>query len=190
MNPETQRMRDELIYEQVKGNRTLYLGLAIVYGVACVVSAVFTVICLMTGKGLGATAFILVMALSCGASAVGSWNFYRQHAKALAEIGDSPAGVDTCRTYSRGTAQIIAGSRKSAKVLQQQLIAYGLITIMLLAFGVLMFACLGMPQFQGKDNSLLVGVGALLVGMGIILLMLTVRAFREWSITRKIEQLG
>ena len=190
MDPETQRLRDELLYSEVKGGRTLYLVLAIVLGIATIAAVAMVFAVVSTNRGVEPLVTVAVMALAVGGMAISSWNEFKRHDGALKEIGSDPTGIDTCKTYSPATAKIIAQSRKDKKTLRQLLIAYGLMAVMFLGFGILMLVCLGLPQFQGKDNGLLVGMGALFFVLGAFLLMLTVKAFRQWRTVCKLEELG
>ena len=186
MDPEIQRQRDELLFTLVKGDRSLHLGLAIVYGACAVTAAVFAVAIIMQRKGVTPLIYDVGMMLGFAAMAVAWWNSYKEDAAALREIGDDPTGIDTCRTYSRTTAGVIAGSRKTKKELRQLWIAYGVLTVTLLGFG-LFFAFMLMTEFQGETIFVICGT-VLLVG-GILLLSLTVKAFREWLVMRRLEAL-
>ena len=180
--------RDELLYSLVQGDKKLHLGLAIVYGLCTVATVVFLVLIVAWHKGLNALLADILMGVSFGLMAMLWWNSYRSDVAALAEIGDDPTGIDTCRTYSKETASVISGSRKTKKELRQLWIAYGFMAVMLLGFGVFLLALWVTDDLS--DEGVLVISGAVLTVGGILLSSLAIRAFREWLVARKLDQLG
>lgn len=185
MDSDVQKMRDELLHSQVKGTRSLYLGLTIAYGACVALTVAFAVGILVQDKGLAVLVMDLGMMAGSVASAMHWWRCYKEAAAALEEIGDDPTGIDTCRTYSLSTAQIIAGSRKTANELMQQWIAYGIIAISMLLCAAL-FVALLLDSFE--DELLFVFCGAFMLAGGLLLLSMAIEAWREWLVTRRIDR--
>ena len=185
MDSDIQKMRDELLYSQVKGTRSLYLGLTITYGACVALTVAFAVGILVLEKGFGALIMDLGMMAGSAASAMHWWRCYKEVAAALGEIGDDPTGIDTCRTYSQSTAQVIAGSRKTANELMQQWIAYGIIAISMLLCAALFLALL-LDSFE--DELLFVFCAAFMLAGGLLLLSMAIEAWREWLVTRRIDR--
>lgn len=186
MDPDIQRERDELLFSLVKGDRTLHLGLAIVYGACAVTAIVFAFAIVAMNKGIGALLYDIGMIVGFGGMAYVWFQRYKADKAALEEIGDDPSGIDSCRTYSAATADVISESRKTKKELRQQWIAYGILSIVLLGFGIF-FVILLMSGF--RDEMLFVICGTVLLVGGILLSSLTVKAFREWIVARRLEVL-
>ena len=186
MNPEIQKVRDELLYEQVKGNRSLCLGLAITYGACVLMTIGFAVGIVALGKGIGPFLADLGAMIGSAGAAYSWWQSYKEADAALEEIGDDPTGISTRKTYSKSTAWVIGSSRLTKKELRQQWIAYGIIAIVMLFFAVFFFA---MAFSSYSDESLFVFCCAFMLGGGILLSSLTIRAFREWLIARRLEAL-
>ena len=187
MSSEVQRKRDELLFSLLKGDRRLHLGLTIVYGACAITAVVFLVLIVAWRKGPMAFAYDASMGLSFAGAAVAWWNSYKNDVAALREIGDDPTGVDTCRTYSRTTAGVIAASRKTTSELRQLWIAYGILGIVMLAMGALMFAFVLFDNFSDEGVLVLTGI-VMLVG-GVILSSMAITAFRRWMVARSIEKL-
>lgn len=185
MDSDVQKMRDELLHSQVKGTRSLYLGLTIAYGACVALTVAFAVGILVQDKGLAVLVMDLGMMAGSAASAMHWWRCYKEAAAALEEIGDDPTGIDTCRAYSLSTAQIIAGSRKTANELMQQWIAYGIIAISMLLCAAL-FVALLLDSFE--DELLFVFCGAFMLAGGLLLLSMAIEAWREWLVTRRIDR--
>ena len=186
MNPEVQKMRDELLFAQVKGTRSLSLGLAITYGACVALTVAFAVGIVALGKGVGPFLMDLGMMAGSAAAALAWWKSYKAADAALAEIGDDPTGIDTRKTYSSATAEVIAGSRKSGKELRQQWIAYGIIAVVMLFFGVFFAAFL----LNSEGDELLFTIcAAVMFGGGILLSSLAIEAWREWLVARRLERL-
>ena len=177
--------RDEVLYQQIKDARGLYLGLAIVYGLATLAAIVMAIICPFVGKAM-AIIELAGFAIGLGTSAYLSWGQYKDYVNALDEIGPDPTGVDTCKTYSLKTARTIANARLSEKDLFQQWIAYGILTLTLLGFGALSLAFCFFDSFDSE--MLLLGVGALLLAGGALLAFLTVKAFHSWRAVRHLSK--
>lgn len=186
MDPDIQRERDELLFSLVKGDRTLHLGLAIVYGACAATAVVFAFAIVAMNKGIDALLYDIGMIAGFGGMAYVWFRRYKDDVAALEEIGDDPSGIDSCRTYSATTADVISESRKTKKELRQQWIAYGILSIVLLGFGIF-FVVLLMSDFRGETLFVICGT-VLLVG-GILLSSLTVKAFREWIVARRLEAL-
>lgn len=186
MDPDVQKARDELLYEQVKGTRSLSLGLAIVFGACTVATIAFAVGILVLDKGISALITDAGMMLASAGTAYAWWTRYKQSAAALDEIGDDPTGIDTCKTYSASTAEVIALSRKTKKELFQLWIAYGLLALTLLLFGGL-FVVFLLTSFKGE--LLFAFCGALLLAGGVVLLSMAIGAFREWLVACRLEEL-
>ena len=187
MSSEVQSKRDELLFSLLKGDRRLHLGLTIVYGACAITAAVFLVLIVAWHKGLLALAYDVSMGLGFAGAAVAWWNRYKNDVAALREIGDDPTGIDTCRTYSRTTAGVIAASRKTTGELRQLWIAYGILGIVMLAMGALMFAFVLFDNFTDEGALVLTGI-VMLVG-GVILSSMAITAFRRWMVARSIEKL-
>ena len=186
MNPEAQKVRDELLFAQVKGTRSLSLGLAITYGACVALTVAFAVGIVALGKGVGPFLMDLGMMAGSAAAALAWWKSYKAADAALAEIGDDPTGIDTRKTYSPATAEVIAGSRKSGKELRQQWIAYGIIAVVMLFFGVFFAAFL----LNSEGDELLFTIcAAVMFGGGILLSSLAIEAWREWLVARRLERL-
>ena len=177
--------RDEFLYRQLKDGRSLYLGLTVVYGLAAAAAIVMAFFAY--GKsGLTGAVILLAMGVGLGLSAHGSWSQHAGYASALDEVGADPAGIDTCRTYSASTALLIGMSRMPAKGFLQQWVSYGIIALMLLGFGI--FLVVLCTQDIG-DELMLLGLGALLLVGGALLLLLTVKAFHNWRAAKRLELL-
>ena len=187
MDAEVQRKRDELLYSSVKGDCRLHLGLTIVYGACAITAVVFLVLIVAWHKGLMAFAYCVSMGISFAGAAVLWWNSYRDDVVALREIGDDPTGVDTCRTYSKTTAGVISASRKTTGEYVQLWIAYGILGLVMLAMGVLMFAFVLLDDFSSEGALVLTGV-VMLAG-GVILSSMAIVAFRRWMVACSIEKL-
>lgn len=186
MNPEAQKLRDELLYDQVKGTRSLSLGLAIVYGACTVLTVAFAVGIVALGKGIKPLLVDLGMMAASAAAALQWWKSFKSCVAALAEIGDDPTGIDTCKTYSQATAEVIAGSRKSRSELKQQWIAYGILALVMLLCGVFFVALL---QEAGGDELLFGFCTAFMLAGGVLLSSLSIRAWREWLVARRLDRL-
>lgn len=183
MKSNSEMTRDELLYQQVKGDCLMYRVLAAVYG-ACTVAAIVLGVLGITKEGLNALLGGAVLAVSTLTPAYLSWHAYKERAAALKEIGDNPAGVDTYRYYSVSTAEVIAESRWSKKEYFQQWIAYGIIALSLLLVGCLLLA-LGLSY---SGDLLLRAVGVFMVAGGFLLAFLTTKSFRSWLIARRLEK--
>ena len=177
--------RDEVLYQQIKDARGLYRGLTITYALATLAAIVMGVICPFVGKA-GALIELVGFAIGLGISCRLSWEQYREYAAALEEIGPDPTGVDTCQTYSISTANAIATARLSEKDLRQQWIAYGILALVLLGFGVFLLALYFLDDFTSE--LLLLGCGALLLAGGALLTFLTVKAFHGWRMVRRLPE--
>lgn len=177
--------RDEFLYRQLKENRSLYLGLAIVYALAAVAAIVLAFFAFRK-DGLGGALVFICAGLGLLASGYGSLSQCRSYAAALDEIGPDPTGVDTCQTYSLTTAKLIAGTRMSAKQFLQQFIAYGVVCLMLFAGGIFLIA-LGITDFNGSERTMLLGLGILLVFGGVLLGILTMKALRNWRGAKSLD---
>lgn len=174
--------RDEFLYNQLKGGRSLYAGLSIVYGLCTAAAAIMALFAYPAG-GWQALLTICGMGLWFAGMTYTSWKERESYIAALTEIGDDPTGVDTCRTYSRDTAYLIARKRMPAKTFLQQSIAYGAIAITLLGFGLFCFV-LSSVEFDGLMFPLL---GAGLIAGGLILSALTFGALRNWRAAKRLE---
>ncbi|MBR0405823.1 MAG: hypothetical protein IJI68_11610 [Eggerthellaceae bacterium] len=177
--------RDEVLYQQIEDARGLYHGLAIVYALAALAAIIMGVICPFVGKGW-AILQLAGFAIGLGLSAGMSWSEYKDYVSALEEIGPDPTGVDTCKTYSRKTALTIAGARLSEKQLFQQWIAYGIITVMMLGFGIFLLALYFFDDFT-SEMVLIISGGLLLAG-GALLAFLTMKAFHGWRAVRRLPK--
>lgn len=184
--PKTPTPRDLLLFDLIKSDRNLHLGLAITYAACVVITAVFFVGIVAMRKGLDALIYDVGMGVAFASMAMLWWSSYKAEVAALEEIGDDPTGLDTCRTYSKATADVISGSRKTKKELKQLWIAYGILAIVLLGFGLLLFGLFVLDDFTGE--SVLAFSGAILLVGGIILASLTIKAFHEWLAARKLEK--
>ena len=178
-------LRDEVLYQQIKDARGLYRGLTVVYALVALAAVVMGIICPFVGKTEGLLGLVGFM-VGAGGAAYLSWCQYKDYADALEEIGPDPAGVDTCRTYSRQTAETIALARMSAKELRQQWIGYGLIALTLLAFGGLLLAFYLMDSQSGE--LLFLGVGGAMLAGGALMTYLTVKAFHGWLVVRRLPK--
>ncbi len=187
VDSEVRTKRDELLYSLLKGDCRLHLGLVITYGACAITAIVFLVLIVAWHKGLVALAYDVSMGLAFAGAAVSWWKSYKDDVAALREIGDDPTGVDTCRTYSRTTAGVIAASRKTTGELMQLWIAYGILGLVMLAMGVFMFAFVLFDSFSSEGALVLTGV-VMLVG-GIVLSSMAIVAFRRWMVARSIEKL-
>ena len=187
MDFEAQRERDELLYSLVKGDCRLHLGLAITYGACAVTAAVFLVFIVAQRKGPMALLYDISMGLGFAGAAAAWWHSYRNDVAALKEIGDDHTGIDTRKTYSKTTAGVISASRKTTGELRQLWIAYGILGLVMLAFGVLMFAFVLFDSFSDAEVLVLTGV-VMMVG-GILLSSMAIIAFRRWMVARRIEKL-
>ena len=163
----------------------MYRGLAIVYALAAVAALVMAYFAYKV-SGLGAVFVFGFAALGLGVSCRVSLDQSKRFADALDEIGGDPTGVDTCRTYSLATAELISQVRMPPKTFLQLFIAYGSVDLTLFAGGIFLVA-LGMSESGGNDRVPLVGLGALLVFGGVLLGILTVRAFRNWRDAKALE---
>lgn len=177
--------RDEVLYQQIEDARGLYRGLAIVYALATLAAIVMAVVCLFIGKAL-AIIQLAGFAIGLGTSAYLSWGQYKDYVDALDEIGPDPTGVDTCRTYSPKTARTIAGARLSEKDLLQQWIAYGIIALSMLGFGILLLAFFFFDDYSSEMVLLI--CGAFLLAGGALLAFLTVKAFHGWRVVRHLSK--
>ena len=184
-NANTPSARDEVLFQQIKDARGLYRGLAVVYGLATLAAIIMAIVCPFVGKAKGLLVLI-GFALGLGASCHLSWSQYKDYAAAIEEIGPDPTGVDTCRTYSQATARAIASARLSEKQLRQQWIAYGILALVLLGFGVFLLALYFLDDFTSEI--LLLGCGALLLAGGALLTFLTVKAFHGWRMVRRLPE--
>ena len=179
--------RDEVLYQQVKDARNLYCGLAVVYAIATLAAIVMGVICPFVGKAKGLIQLV-GFAIGLGASAYLSWGQYRDYVSALEEIGPDPTGVDTCKTYSPKTARTIAGARLSQKDLFQQGIAYSIIALSMLGFGILLLAFYFLDDFSSEE--ILLGTGAFLLAGGALLSFMAAKAFHGWHVVRRLSKCG
>lgn len=177
--------RDEVLYQQLKDARGLYRGLTIVYALAALAAVVMGVVCLFVGKA-GAIIELAGFAIGLGTSAYFSWGECKDYVDALEEIGPDPAGVDTCKTYSQSTARTIAGARLSEKDLRQQWIAYGIIALTMLGFGIFLLALFFLDDYS--EAMVLLGSGAFLLAGGALLAFLTIKAFHGWCAVRRLAK--
>ena len=173
--------RDEFLYQQIKGNRSLYRGLAFVYGAAAVAAFIMAIAALVIGRPDGSI-ILLFMGGGMVVSASASWSERKTYADALDEIGPNPVGVDTRRTYSQRTAKAIAASRMSAKEFLQQWIAYGILALTMIGMGTFLVAI--MIEMEETVYALL---GAGLAGGGSVLLFMSIKAFRNWRVAKYFE---
>lgn len=173
--------RDEFLYRQIEGNRSLYRGIAFVYGAAAIGAVVMGIAALVVGRPAGLFA-LLAMGGGMVGSAIASWSEHKTYADALDEIGPSPVGVDTRRTYSQRTAEAIALSRMSAKELMQQWIAYGIIALSMIAGGVFLVVVM-----LDMEETIFALLGAGLAAGGAVLLFMSIKSFRNWQVARYFE---
>ncbi len=185
MESDNQKLRDEFLYNQVKSGRTMYRVLAVIYG-SCTVAALVLGVLGITVRGLSALLQGVLLSLSTVLPAFASWHTYKAHVSALEEIGEDPTGIDTYRGYSKSTAELIASERRTTKEYCQLWVAYGVLTLTLLFFGLLLLA-LGTDAFGG--DTLLLVVGVLMTAGGLLLLHLTLKAFRSWRISRRLDKM-
>ncbi|MBO4364985.1 MAG: hypothetical protein J5804_01675 [Eggerthellaceae bacterium] len=177
--------RDEVLYQQIKGARGLYRGLAVTYALATLAAIVMGVICPFVGKTEGILE-LAGFAIGLGTSCYLSWGQYKDYASAIEEIGPDPTGVDTCKTYSLATARAIAMARLTAKELFQQWIAYSILALVMIGFGVFLLALYFMDDFTSE--LLLLGCGALLLAGGALITFLAVKAFHGWCMVRRLPE--
>ena len=183
--PKEPTPQDLLLFELVKSDCKLHLGLSITYGVCVVITVVFLVGIVMMHKGLDAFLYDIGMGAGFASMAAFWWSNYKADVAALKEIGDNPAGLDTCRTYSKETAGVISSSRKTKKELNQLWVAYGILAIVMLGFGVFLIALFVTDDFTSE--SVLVISGAVLLAGGVILMSLAIKAFCQWLFARKLK---
>ena len=177
--------RDEVLYQQIKDAKGLYRGLAITYALAALAAAIMAIICPFVGKA-GGLIELLGFTLGVGTSAWLSWDEHKDYDNALKEIGPDPTGVDTCKTYSLETARAISAARLSEKDLFQQWIAYSILALTLLGFGVFLLALYFTDSFTSE--MLLLGCGAGLFAGGAILAFLAIKAFHGWRVVRHLSK--
>ena len=175
--------RDEVLYQQIKDARSLYRGLTVTYALAAAAAIVMGVICPFVGKAQGLI-MLALFAIGLGTSARISWSQYKDYENALEEIGPDPTGVDTCKTYSRSTAYAIAHARLSEKDLFQQWIAYGILAITMLGFGLFLLVLFLTDEYS-QELVLLISGGALLAG-GALIAFLAIKAFHGWLTVRRL----
>lgn len=175
--------RDEVLYQQLKDARGLYRGLAITYALATLAAIVMGVICPFVGKAEGIID-LAGFAIGLGTACYLSRGQYRDYAAAIEEIGPDPTGVDTCKTYSLATANAIAMARLSEKDLRQQWIAYGILALVMIGFGVFLLALYFTHDYTSE--LLLLGSGAALLAGGALISFLAVKAFHGWLMVRRL----
>ena len=185
MGSTVQSMRDEFLYNRVKSEKSLSFGLAVTYAFATLLTIAFGIGILVLGKGLKALLADITLGAGVVFPAIMHWHQYKSYAKALEEIGDDPTGIDTCRTYSPETAQIIAGSRRTKSELRQLWIAYGIMALPMLLFGVMFLLFL---IYEPMEPLFIIAGGVMWIG-GVLLSVLAVKAFREWLMARRLEKL-
>lgn len=176
-------LRDEILYKQLKDNRSMYRGVMVVFALVAVAAVIMGIVTLLFMDAGRALFVLLAFAAGAGVSAYNSFMQYKSYASALEEIGPNPAGVDTCKTYSASTAKVIASSRLSQKELFQQFFAYTLVGVMLIGFGILFFVLL---RSDSVDIYTLIGAG-MLAG-GVVVVFLGIKAFRSWVAVRSLNE--
>lgn len=186
MDATLQSARDELLYKQVKSEKSLNFGLCVVLSGATLLTVVFAIGIVVLNKGLNAFLADLELGIGAALPALLYWNEYKECAKALDEIGDDPTGIDTRKTYSRETAFVIAGSRRSKSELRQLWIAYGILAFVMIVFGLFFLALLASSAYI--EILFVIAGGVMWIG-GLLLAILTVRSFRQWLMARRIEKL-
>ena len=174
---------DEFLFEQIKSNRSQQRGLMIVYAVMAVAAVVMGI----AAAAIGRPAALMLLGIMACAFAVAAGAYYLQYKKyraALDEIGPNPAQDNTGGSYSAATSEIIEKSHTSASVQIQLFIAYGILGLVMLAAGAFLLLLLGE---MGDEAPLLVGGSVLLTG-GILLVVMSAKAFRSWRIVRRFEK--
>ena len=174
--------RDEFLYKQLKGNRSVYRGIAIAYAAAAIAAFIMAIALLLMHR-FGGLLALAVMGLGMAGSAATSWSQHKVYADALEEIGPDPTGVDTCCTYSRRTANAIAQSRTTTKILAQQWISYGIIAITMIGLGVFLVVIL----LDMEEDLALTLLGAGLTAGGALLLFLAIKVFLNWRVAKHLE---
>lgn len=174
---------DEFLFEQIKSNRSQQRGLMIVYAVMAFAAVVMGIAAAVIGRPV---ALIPLGIMACAfAVAAGVYHLqYKKYKAALDEIGPNPAQENTGGSYSAATSAIIEQSRTSASVQIQLFIAYGILGLVMLAAGAFLLLLLG---DVGDEAPLMLGGSVLLTG-GIILVVMSAKAFRSWRIVRRFEK--
>ena len=175
--------RDEFLYLSLKDNASMYRGLSIVYALAAIAAFIMAVCAIILKRDVFAALAVLAMGAGFVVACLSSRDTCKSYIDALEEIGDDPTGVNTCRTYSVKTAQLIASARLSAKELFGAIFAYGIIALSLLAGGIILFAI-------SDSSAVFAALGALLVFGSFLLGILSYRSFRSWRAAKELEALG
>lgn len=174
--------RDEFLCSQIKSNCTLYKVLAVVYGVLTIAAVAMIVASVFIAESRGVAALVII-AISLAASTIIMNNQSAAFAKALEEIGPDPTGIDE-REFSLETRELIERSRLNSKSLSQLCIAYGILAATLFVFGAGLLALMIVG-----DEPLFAAVGGLMVGGSVLLLTMTITAFRRRKIAKRHESL-
>lgn len=174
---------DEFLFEQIKSNCSQQRGLMIAYVVMAVAAIVMGIAAAAVGRPI-ALVPLIVMGASFAIAAGAYYLQYKKYRAALDEIGPNPA-QDTSRTsYSSATSEIIEKSHTTTNVQIQLFIAYGILGLVMLVMGVFLLILL---LSSGDDGILIASAGILLAG-GIILCIMSAKAFRSWRIVRRFEK--
>ena len=173
------RVRDDFIVGQIKSKRLTFGALSVLMAATAAGSLAACVACVVLDKLEGLVVFV-ASAASFAAAARVNWAKRQTYVDALAEIGDDPAYLDGYHDYSQPTMGVLREVQVPAKTLLQLTVAYGVIEVMLIAACVLILAISG-------GEPVLVGAGAICVGLAIFLGILTADAFLGWRRARQSE---
>ena len=181
MSNDIHDLNNEFLFKEIKGNRTMYLVLTVVF-VACTVGAF--IMAAASDKGNGALMKALVLGLPMAILAVDSFAVFRRYDKASKEIGNDPSGIDSS-TLSPETRNLVGRSRRSKNELIQLVIAYGVLAIVMFGLGVLLLVL-----FTGglEDADMLACVGVVFTAGGALLIMLTIRTFVQYRRASRLEE--
>ena len=174
--------RDEFLYLNLKDNVSQYQVIFIMYAAAALAAAIMAVLAVAWLREYLAALMAVAMAAGFAFSAQGAKATRDEYAAALAEVGDDPTGMDTCRTYSVKTAKLIAQARAMTTGQFGAIWAYGIIAVMLYACSVVMFAI-------SEGGWGFVALGALLIAMGVWLTVLAYKSFRNWRAAKQLNML-
>lgn len=169
--------REEFVLQRMREDYDMYKKICVI-DVVCVVGFIALLIAgLAFGKiefNIGSVLIMIAIALQLPAM----FKMRDSYGAALKEL--ETLAADPTFTLSDSTYQAVESLVQSSSQLRQQLIAYGILTVVLAAGAVVVLLIAG-------EEPVLIAAGAALVVMAVALGFLTIRAYRSLKVAKELE---
>lgn len=172
--------RDEYILLQFKDNIALNHALFIGEFIVGIGGVLLMIAGLVMGKG-AAVLGILPLIIFFFGSGFSARLKEQSFIAGLAEIEADPVNIAEGYRFSQETAKLIASVQVRQKDLFGMVFAYGIVALMCIAGGIVIIVI-------AEESLVLIAAGAITLTMGLGLTVLTIKSFRNWRITKKLNE--